>query len=308
MSRRARSEELGETKIRKLKSVDRLHPPRRGGKAQNHPASMQSIIEVRLWNLMQDYLLGPRAHKSIKPLQMPDNLQDLWPHEDEMLEDMDLQITSWPASTESQRMEGGYVSSEATLEEMLDDAADDDVVPNFDCLNDEPSSEMMLDDDFEPIFDCLDDEPSGEMMLDDDLIPSFDCLDDEQSSEMMLDDDHVEFGALSSEGSFEDLMAMPFDSRRTIPIFNGNAADSWWEPGEMPVHEEGLGSQALTSRTDSEEELDRVFSTPSSEEMLDSSFSTVENEACAFSDHFDDEEQLSPGRLLSDDEDDLLDP
>ena len=325
MSRRARSEELGEARIRKLEDVDQLHRLGPAEKVQDHSASMQNITEVRLWDLMQDCLLDPRAHKNIKPLQLPDNVQELFPLEDEMLDDEDLAITNWPGSTESQKVEDGYVSSEATMEEMMDDAAGDDLVPSFDCLDEEPSSEMMLDDDLTPSFDCPNDERSGGMILDDDLVearaldsegsfddlmamPSFDCLDEEPSNEVMLDGENAKFGALSSEGSFEDLTAMPVDSRKTISIFNGITAESWVNHGEMLVYDESLGSHALTSRADSEEGLDEASSMFDSEEMLDSSFSSVDNEAIAFSDALDDEEQLSPRRLELEDEDDLLDP
>ncbi|MDI1487196.1 MAG: hypothetical protein OHK93_006465 [Ramalina farinacea] len=325
MNRRARSEDLGEARIRKLEDVDRLHQLGTAKRVQSHPASMQSITEVRLWYLMQDYLLDPRAHKNIKPLQMPDNLQELFPLEDEMLDDEDLATTNWPDNTESRRLKDGYVSSEATMEEMIDDAAGDDLGPHFDYLDDELSSETMLDDDLIPSFDCLNDEPIREMMLDDDLdesgarnsegcfedlmsMQSFDCLNEEPSDELMLDDELVEARALSSEGFFEDLTAMPVDSRKTISIFNGIMAESWENPGETLVYKEGHGSRALTSRADSEEGLDEASSMPDSEEILDSSFSTVDNEAFAFSDALDDEEQISPRRLELEDEDDLLDP
>ena len=324
MSRRARSEDLGDARIRKLQDVDRLHHRGPAGKVKDHPASIQSITEMRLWYLMQDCPLDPRAHESIKPLKLPDNLQELFPLEDAMLDDEDSEITNWPGSTESQRVEDGYVSSEATVEEMMDDAVGDDLVPRFDCLDDEPSSEMMLDDDLVPRFECLDDERSGEMMLDDELVqsgalssegsfedlmamPSFDCLDEEPSNELMLDNELVVPGALSSEGSFEDLMTMPVDSRRTISIFNGIAADPWREPGETVVYEESLGSHALTSRADSEGGPDEIFSMPTSENTPVSNFLNVDNEAFAFSCAFG-EEQPSPGRLELEDEDDLLDP
>lgn len=267
MSRRARSEELKKARIRTLQGVDRHHRLRPVEEVQDHPASTQGIMEVRLWYLMQDCLLDPRAHESIKPLQLPDNLQELCPPEDQMLEDEELEITNWPLSTESHIVENGYVSPEENMEEIVHDAADDD-----------------------------------------ELVWSFDCLDDEPSSEMMLDDELVESRTLSPEGSFEDLMAMPVESSRTISIFNNIAADSWDSPCERLLDEERFDRQALTSKGDSEEGLDNTFSMPDSEEMLDSSFSPVDREASAFSDAFDDEEQFCPGRLRSEDVEDNLDP
>ena len=307
MNRRARSGALGEARIRELGDVKRLHHLGPSEKVHYHPASMQNIMEVRLWDLMQDCLFNPRAHKNIKPLQMPDNLQELCPPEDKMLDDEDLKTTLWPESTGSQRVKDEYVSSEATMEDLMDDAAGDDLVPRFDCLKEELSGEMILDNDLIPSFDRLDDEPSSETMLDDDLISSFDRLADDRCGEMMLDDEVFESGSLSSEGSFEDLMAVPVDSQGRASASNDIAAASRWELGEALVNEQSYGSHGLTSRADSEEGLDEASSMPDSEEILDSSFSTVENTALSPSNAFD-EEQPCSGRFRWEDKDDLLDP
>ena len=135
-----------EVKVGNLKYLDRHSSIPLTVQIRDRPASVKNVIDVRLWLLMQDCLFDARSRNCIKPLRLPDDIQELASCKDWMLDDEDSEMVGSIASLEVQPSEGN-IDPRAEIEEvMMDHSEEDSYVSSFIDIDSEQFSEVMMDD------------------------------------------------------------------------------------------------------------------------------------------------------------------